>query len=196
KKLLDQDKALKISSDFCVPCFNIKRSFDAVCKQQGTIDAMNDLKKNNQTEWVQVLQEFARKRSGKSGKKINFDVSSHIESVKKAKVKEDDLVYKPLLLGEYLRHFRGLPPPFTLTESQAIAQWHRDLSNPDIKKTCKEMFNPSSKKMENFTRVHVLIDELEHRKAVVEKSEQVNRTSTTKSPGVHAEYMDLLRQQD
>lgn len=61
-----------------------------------------------------------------------------------------------------------LDPPFRLTESAARAQWHQDLQNPSVKKSERRKWNPTTRKFELFTRVHVEIEELEHKKTVVE----------------------------
>ena len=67
-----------------------------------------------------------------------------------------------------VKWFMGLDPPFRLSESAATAKWHQDLQNPKVRKSEKKMYNPTTRKMESFTRVHVEVDELEHRRDLVE----------------------------
>ena len=61
-----------------------------------------------------------------------------------------------------------LEEPFRLTETEAIAQWHKDLRDSSVRKSEKRMWNPTSRKFESFTRIHVQVDELEHRKSFKE----------------------------
>ena len=49
-------------SDMCKPCGNVKKGFDAICKQQGTYDAMCKLRQENLEEWLVVLRTFRDQR--------------------------------------------------------------------------------------------------------------------------------------
>ena len=197
KLLNESDKVAHIASDFCVPCGNVKRSFEALCKQQGTLPAMTEMKKDNLAEWVSVLRKYRDQRGGR-GKRSTFDSTSFVEYHKKSNVFEDDNVFKKLLLGEYVRYHQSKAPPFTLTEAQATAQWHKDLADPGVKKSTVELYNPLTKKIEEFTRVHVLAEELEHRKHVEEHGKEMTKTSTTKAPteAVLKEYGEKLQSED
>ena len=60
------------------------------------------------------------------------------------------------------------------------------------------MLKPMSRKREAFTRVHVLHQELEHRRALEESGRQLSKSSSTKAPSqaVATEYMERVKQED
>lgn len=107
------------------------------------------------------------------------------------------MVYKPLLLGDYIRWQMDKAPPFNMTKSQAVCQWHKDLQNPKLLKTTKDLYNPTSGKVESFTRVHVAYDELQHRKEVEEHGKIFEKSSGSKAPtaGVLKEMKDRFNQE-
>ena len=76
----------------------------------------------------------SEKRAG-GPKKTTFDSASYIQYTKKANVLEEDNIFKPLLLGEYIKWQMEKPAPFTPTEEQAVAAWHRELSDPSVRKS-------------------------------------------------------------
>ena len=92
------------------------------------------------------------------------------------------MVYRPMTFGQYVEHFKSQPHPFTLNDAQAAARWHRDLADNTIKKSQKLYFNPVSKKDELFTRVHLNVDELEHRRDIQEHGKQLQKSATFKHP--------------
>ena len=52
-------------SGFCSTCANVKRQFDGVCRDQGTTQAMNDLRGENLQEWIGVIATFRDQRRGR-----------------------------------------------------------------------------------------------------------------------------------
>lgn len=70
------------------------------------------------------------------------------------------MIYKPLRLEEYIEWQMRKAPPFNMTKSEAVCQWHKDLRDPKMTKTTVDVYNTTSGKVEYITRVHVACDEL------------------------------------
>jgi len=102
------------------------------------------------------------------GATAKFDVLKHLDKIKKSQCEEEEVVTKPMIFSEYIKFHNERPSPFTLSHSQAVAQWHVDLQDPKIRKSERKMYNPKSKQQEVFTRIHVQVDELEHRRSTTE----------------------------
>ncbi|CAJ1376338.1 unnamed protein product [Effrenium voratum] len=79
----------------------------------------------------------------------------------KSRVDMQEVVIKPMLMGEFVRHKKQLAPPFNLSEAEALSEWHRLIGDPSVNKSEKVLFNPKSRKEETFTRVHVIMEENE-----------------------------------
>ena len=135
---------------------------------------------------------------GMSGKKAIFDSTKYVQYSKNFRQKEGDIIFKPLLLGQYIKWQENKEPPFKMTRAQAVAAWHKDLADPKMKKTEVQLYNPESKKVESFTRVHVLFDELEHRKNVEEEGKVFEKSSSSKAPppAVLNEMKDRFQSED
>ena len=87
--------------------------------------------------------------------------------------------YRPMTCGEYIKHRMEKPPPFTLSETSALAAWYQDLR---VKKSERRMYNPKSKKEEIFTRVHVHTGEVERRKDIRERGQIVQTETRNPDP--------------
>lgn len=60
-----EEKVKHIASDLCGICADHKKGFDRICKQQGTLDQMNELRKSDEKAWVQALSDYKETRAGR-----------------------------------------------------------------------------------------------------------------------------------
>ncbi|CAK9099080.1 DnaJ-like 1 [Durusdinium trenchii] len=194
EEISEADKAQialkKLASGYCLADSYALRAFQQCCKAQKTESQMDRLRDENKELWKGTVLAFREQR--RTGRGTNFDVLKHLETVKKAFVQDNDDVWRPLIFAAYVKHYMNLPQPFTLTEAQATAQWHSDLRNPQIKKSEKKYFNPKSRQDEVLTRVHVQVDEVEHRRETIERSQQITKESTSKSASQSKELVERL----
>lgn len=144
----DQEQILKkkLATGYCLDDSYALRAFLKCCKEQGTEKQMEELRVENPQLWKSTVQAFRDQRS--TGQRTRFDIAKHVESVKKKFIQDDDTVFRPLLFAQYLKFHQDLPQPLTLTEQQAVAQWHEDLRNPKVKKSEKRYWNPKTQRDE------------------------------------------------
>ena len=136
------------------------KGFNQVCKQQGTETQMEELRNTNPALWKSTVISY--RDCKRTSPRARFDTMKHLEQIRKEFAEEDDTIFRKMFFSQYVQHHMALPAPFTLTESQAVAAWHRDLKDPAKRKSEKKMYNPQSKKIEMFTRIHVEVEENEH----------------------------------
>ncbi|CAJ1382558.1 unnamed protein product [Effrenium voratum] len=192
---MEQDRAarLHLARNFCVEDGYAKRAFDAACKTQGTMERMtetylskaiilnsSEMKKNDHDVWIQTVRAF-RDKKATQGKAAQFDVLSHAVSLRKSRVDMQEVVIKPMLMGEF-RHKKQLAPPFNLSEAEALSEWHRLIGDPSVNKSEKVLFNPKSRKEETFTRVHVIMEENERRQQVRARDETTTQEASARHP--------------
>ena len=52
-------------SDLCGACGDHKKGFDRICKQQGTFEQMNELRKTDEPQWLKALSTYKDTRGGR-----------------------------------------------------------------------------------------------------------------------------------
>ena len=135
------------------------KGFNQVCKQQGTETQMEELRTSNPPLWKSTVISY--RDCKRTSPRVRFDTLRHLDQIRKEFAEDDETLFKKMFFSEYVKHHMMLPAPFTLTESQAVAAWHKDLKDPTKRKSEKSMYNPQSKKIEKFTRIHVEVEENE-----------------------------------
>ena len=140
-----------------------------------------EMKKNDHDVWIQTVRAF-RDKKATQGKAAQFDVLSHAVSLRKSRVDMQEVVIKPMLMGEFVRRKKQLAPPFNLSEAEALSEWRRLIGDPSVNKSEKVLPNPKSRKEETFTRVHVIMEENERRQQVRARDETTTQEASARHP--------------
>ena len=141
------------------------RAFERICKGQGTEAAVKKLRDETPELWRETVMRFRDTKQASSTGRVKFDTAKHLTVVRHSLAQEEEMEYRPMTCGEYIKHHMEKPPPFTLSETSALAAWYQDLKDEGVKKSERRMYNPKSKKEEIFTRV-------ERRKDIRERGNQ------------------------
>ncbi|CAJ1340012.1 unnamed protein product, partial [Effrenium voratum] len=158
------------------------RAFERICKGQGTEAAVKKLRDETPELWRETVMRFRDTKQAPSTGRVKFDTAKHLTVVRHSLAQEEEMEYRPMTCGEYIKHHMEKPPPFTLSETSALAAWYQDLKDEGVKKSERRMYNPKSKKEEIFTRVHVHTGEVERRKDIRERGQIVQTETTARDP--------------
>ena len=137
------------------------RAFERICKGQGTEAAVKKLRDETPELWRETVMRFRDTKQASSTGRVKFDTAKHLTVVRHSLAQEEEMECRPMTCGEYIKHHMEKPPPFTLSETSALAAWYQDLKDEGVKKSERRMYNPKSKKEEIFTRVHVHTGEVQ-----------------------------------
>ncbi|CAJ1349163.1 unnamed protein product, partial [Effrenium voratum] len=105
------------------------RAFERICKGQGTEAAVKKLRDETPELWRETVMRFRDTKQASSTGRVKFDTAKHLTVVRHSLAQEEEMEYRPMTCSEYIKHHMEKPPPFTLSETSALAAWYQDLKD-------------------------------------------------------------------